>query len=501
MKTTPIKRILEIIPGLISWSLILGGLTLSVLDPLRAAIAVIVYLLFWVCRLFYMSVLLVLAHHKMLSHRQTDWLKLCDEINSDKNVPDIVHAVLYAIYNEPPEVIRESLRSIKNAHYPHDQILVTLAGEARRAGTKEILAEIQKEFAPFFKEILVTLHPDKVSGESPCKGANATFAAKQIAAYLTQQRIPFSNVLLSCFDADTCPDKNYFSCLTYHFLANPKRHRMSFQPLPIYSNNIYSVPAFARIIEVGSTFWQLMESMRHEKFVTFSSHSMSFQTLVDVDYWPVDMVSDDSLIFWKCFLKFNGDYVTQSLEVPVYMDIAVGRNILHTVAVQYKQKRRWAWGVETFVFVGEPFLTREGIPFSIKARKLFQILDSHINWATWSIILSFMTPFLLMWGKAFEGDALVFFNLTYINSVIFNSLAFILILCMVISKEFIPPRPPQVSRWIYVSFMSQWLFLPLVSAFLGSFPALDAQTRLMFRKDLPFFPTPKQRDSEGKLSA
>ena len=67
------------------------------------------------------------------------------------------------------------------------------------------------------------------------------------------------------------------------------------------------------------------------------------------------MVSDDSLIFWKCFLKYNGDYKTYPIEAPVYMDIAVGKNIWDTFMVQYKQKRRWAWGG------GELCVCRDGL--------------------------------------------------------------------------------------------------------------------------------------------
>ncbi len=339
----------------------------------------------------------------------------------------------------------------------------------------------------------MTIHPKDIPGETATKGANATYAAKIIKSYLENKGYDPKNIIISCFDADTCPDKNYFSCLAYNFLVNPKRYQTSFQPLPVYSNNIYTAPAFARVIETGSTFWQLIEGMRYEKFITFSSHSMSFDTLVNVDYWPVDLISDDSLIFWKCFLKYKGDYSTFPLDVPVYMDIAVGKNLFDTVKVQYKQKRRWAWGVENFVFLSLHFLNDDDIPFFTKLRKLYQILDGHINWATWAIIISFITPLILLWGKITLKNSLALFNLSYINSVVFNSLTFILFLCILISLEFMPKRPKDVSRWIYISFFFQWLLTPVISAVLGSFPSLDAQTRLMCGKYLAFNPTPKSR--------
>ncbi|MBU1121451.1 MAG: glycosyltransferase family 2 protein [Candidatus Omnitrophica bacterium] len=497
MKEKPSERIFEIIPGMLSWIIITGILVLFFLKPVLAAIFLILYLVFWVCRLLYMSSLMVLAHHRMISKRDVDWLALCRGVKADICLDDVWHVVLYTVYNEPAQLIEESLTALKNTIYPKDKLIVVLAGEAREEKSFTKLEGIKNKFVEEVKDIQVIIHPKEIKEEIFGKGANATFAAKKIKLYLAEKGINLGKVIISCFDADTCPDKKYFSCLTYHFLSDPKRYQVSFQPLPIYNNNIYKVPAFARIIEMGSTFWQLIESMRYEKFITFSSHSMSFRTLVDVGYWPVDLISDDSLIFWKCFLKFKGDYRTYPLEVPVYMDIAVGRNILYTIAVQYKQKRRWAWGVETFAYAGVRFLDNKDIPWLVKVKRLLQLLDNHINWATWSIIISFITPAVLFWAKTMESDSLIFFNLSYIKSVIFHSLFFILLLCAFISKEFIPPRPKGVSPFIFVVFTLQWLFVPFVSAILGSMPALDAQTRFMLGGKFVFYPTPKRREDKS----
>jgi len=124
-----------------------------------------------------------------------------------------------------------------------------------------------------------------------------------------------------------------------------------------------------------------------------------------------------------------------------------------------------------------------------------QILDNHVNWATWAIIISIITPLMLLWGGMILKHSLVLFNLSYINHIIFNALAFILFLCMVMSYEFLPPRPRPISRFVYVVFALQWLLIPIISACLGSTPALDAQTRLMLGKYLYFYATPKKRGS------
>jgi hypothetical protein len=487
------KRFLEVIPGFCSWLILISFIGLFILRPVVAAVLMIVFLLYWVCRLLYISILLVMAHHRVLTKSNKEWLKMCEAAKSDLNFKEITHLVLYAIYKESQKILEDSLDSLKESQYPKDKIIVVLAGEERATGSFERLQALKEKYKDSFRDILITIHPNKIEGEIPAKGANVTYAARRAREYLEARQYDFNHIIISCFDADTCVDKNYLGCLAYNFLSNPKRHRTSFQPFPVYSNNIYTAPAFARVMEMGSTFWQLIESMRYEKFITFSSHSMSFKTLVEVDYWPVDLISDDSLIFWKCFIKYDGDYRTYPLEVPVFMDIAVGNGFFDTIRVQYKQKRRWAWGVENFVFVGMEFLKKSRIPVFVKIKRLSQILDNHVNWATWAIIISFVTPLTLIWGHTILKNSLILFNLSYVNSIIFNALSLILILCVVISTEFLPPRPQKVSRFVYFIFVMQWALIPLISATLGCLPALDAQTRLMLGKYLFFNPTPKKR--------
>ena len=137
----------------------------------------------------------------------------------------------------------------------------------------------------------------------------------------------------------------------------------------------------------------MIESMRMEKFVTFSSHSMSFKTLVDIDYWPPDMVSDDSVVYWKAFLHYQGDYRVIPLYITVSMDAAHSKSILKTIQVQYRQKRRWAWGVENIPFVLSRFMDKNDIPLSKKMRRSFHLLESHVTWAVWAIILSLFLLF------------------------------------------------------------------------------------------------------------
>ncbi len=163
--------------------------------------------------------------------------------------------------------------------------------------TKDAIEQLVKEHKSNFLELRMVIHPDNLSGESRVKGANASFAARKAGEILTSRKIPFENVIVSCFDSDTVVDTHYFACLTYNFMITPDRTHASFQPIPLYNNNIWDAPWFTRVMEVGSSFFQLIEATNPEKLVTFSSHSMSFKALTEIDYWPKDMISDDSAVF------------------------------------------------------------------------------------------------------------------------------------------------------------------------------------------------------------
>src|SRR3989338_4602373 len=129
-------------------------------------------------------------------------------------------------------------------------------------------------------------------------------------AVLSEKNIPEAHIMVSNFDSDTVVSPSYFSHLTYVFITHPDRYHASYQPLPMYNNNVWDAPAFSRVIATGSTFWQMIESTRPERLVTFSSHSMTLRALKDVGYWQRDIVSEDSRIFWQCLLKYNGKYRT-----------------------------------------------------------------------------------------------------------------------------------------------------------------------------------------------
>ncbi len=492
------RRIFEIIPGLLTWATLIGLFVLAFIKPVWVAVFVITFDLYWAIRMTYLTLLLVFAYRRLEKEKNIDWIRRSEEAGEVDGLRfgDIYHAVLFPVYKEGLEIVEPSIMALRDSAYPKDKMMVILSVEERAGENVWNNARmLEKKYRSDFSAFLITRHPDDIPGEIKVKGANASWGARALKEQIDSMGIDYERVVISCFDADTCADRQYFACLSYHYLTNPKRTHSSYQPIPVYNNNIWYARSVARILELGSSFMQMIETMRLEKFVTFSSHSMSFKTLVDAGYWPVDMISDDSAIYWKCFLHYDGDYSVIPMYVTVSMDVATERGVLQTIVKQYKQKRRWAWGVENFPFVMMGFLDNDRIPVKTKIRRAFHLLEGHYTWAVWAIIITFVAPLPIIFGGWIFRQTSIGYNLPSVSAALFRISIITLVICVFITIKLLPPRPKDVKPQKMLIIIAQWLFAPVVAALLGSTPAVDAQTRLMFGRYMKFHVTEKSRKS------
>ncbi len=522
-----LERFFEILPGLTSWSIILGMILLSFYKITVAATIIIAFYLFWILRLIYMTIFLVLSYFRLRMEQKTDWMeriKIIDRMrdNSDIAIPqkirgdlrkrlsdfiherqlvdllknndtppmskDIIHLVIFPIIRESSEIIDLGMKSLSRQPFPTNRMVVFFALEERAAPEiKSGIITLEKKYKDQFMDVQTIIHPQNLPGETRVKGANVTYAAKRAVEFFSSQKISLENIIVSCFDADTVVSKDYFSCLTYTFLVTPRRIQRSFQPIPVYHNNIWDVPGFARVIETGSSFFQLIEATNPDKLVTFSSHSMSLKSLVDVGFWPVDMISDDSAIYWKSLIHYDGNYRVVPMYVTVSMDIAGSRSLFKTAKSVYKQKRRWAWGVENFPIVMRAFLKQSPISFRDKVRYGFKLFEGHISWATWGFLLSFIGWFpILIAGREFETSVL-YYNAPRISQTIFHLALLSLFVSIILSTKLLPQKKSADSFWFKIGHALEWLAIPFILVIFSSTPSLDAQTRLMLGKKMEFW--------------
>src|SRR3989344_3181966 len=77
-----LQRFFEILPGLTSWSILIGLIVLSFSNSLLAAIIMIAFYLYWLLRLFFMTTFLLLAYLRLSFEEGTDWMLRIREVDS-----------------------------------------------------------------------------------------------------------------------------------------------------------------------------------------------------------------------------------------------------------------------------------------------------------------------------------------------------------------------------------------------------------------------------------
>lgn len=543
-----IQRRLEVIPGILTWGTLIGMFVFSFLVPIWVAIFIIAFDVYWICRTIFITYYSVSAYRKFQEGKKIDWWDRCQNISNPtvyRNIlrermvsmremlseklsfserrkirkefskvrtysceveklekikeqiwdwRSIVHVVMLPTANEPADVIEPAIQAIADCNFPNQQIIILLATEEREPEDQRLekVNYLKNKFHGMFRDFLVTTH-EVAAGEMKCKASNATYAAKKLMVYLDERSIAYDKVIFSNFDCDSVCHPQYFAALTYAYITDPKRLQRSYQPLPMYHNNLWDTNAFVRVIVTSSSFWHMYQSTRSE-MVTFSSHSEPFDTLVKVNFWPVNMISEDSIIYWKCFAYYHGDYQVRPIYLPISLDAVLAPTYWKTIKNQYKQKRRWAYGVENFPIIMRAIWPDKKVSLRKKLGVAFEMLEGHHSWATSALILALLgwLP-LLIGGPAFNESVLAH-NLPFVTRYLMMLAMGGLVASMFLSFMLLPPRPAKYSRKRYIYMFLQWFLTPLIAPTLGALPAIDSQTRILIKKYFgEFWVTEKMR--------
>jgi len=493
-KERALYRLFEFFPGFLAWTTLIGMAFLSWLRPAWTAYFIIIFCSYWLLRTIHFSVHLVAAYKKMKVNLNIDWIKELEKLPATK-WRDVWHLIVLPMYKEDLKVVKSSFESLAKSDYPKDRMIVVLALE-ERAGeqAKEVADKIFKKYGKEFFRLLVTVHPADIQGEIAGKGSNETWAGKKAKQEIIDPlKIPYGNIIVSCFDIDTQVYPKYFSCLAYHFLTSSKPFRSSFQPIPLYMNNYWEAPFFSRVVASSNVFWQMMQQQRPEKIVTYSSHSMSFEALAEMDFWQTNVVSEDAGIFWKAFIFYDGDYKVVPLHYPLSMDSCVAETFWKTAKNQYKQQRRWAWGSEGIPYLLFGMVKNKKLPFRKGFTYLFLATEGFWAWATNALLILCLgwLP-LILGGHEFQSTVLAY-NLPVVTRNLMTLALVGLFTGVAINDLLSKQYPVYYTAKKKVFTFLQWIFFPLALIFFGALPAIDAQTRLMFGKYMGFWVTPKSR--------
>ncbi len=483
-----IIRLLEILPGAVSWFLILFPIWGSFVAPEIVAYYIIAYAVYWLYRSLSMALLAFGAHFKIQASEKFDWL------GDVKNFPDwkkICHIIIIPTYTEPLHILQRTLKGLTRQTFPLKNICIVLSFEERegREG-KQKAAKLKKEFGKKFGFFYTTFHPD-IKGEVKGKSSNTSWAAKFIKKELVDNKKKDLRYLtITSNDADAILHPNYFACLTYKFLDDPLRYRKLFQPAVNFYNNIWEVPVITRVFNTTASVVHMGLMLRKDRLINFSTYSTSLKMMVEIGYWDTDVIPEDYRVFFKSYFKLRGQVSVEPIFLPVYEDAAQSTTFFKTLNNQYQQVKRWAWGAADDSYIIFNWLVSKEINFWQKTLRVLKVLEDHFLWpVNWfAITIGALLPPLL--NKDFSRTILGK-TLPQVCSAILTISLFSLLLIIIIDLRQRPKKEGKNSLWRYIFTPMEFILMPVAGFFFNALPGIDAHTRLMLGKYIEYRVTEK----------
>ncbi|MDO5343537.1 MAG: glycosyltransferase family 2 protein [Candidatus Saccharibacteria bacterium] len=522
-KRTPLYRFLEVLPGLLSYGAIILLIVLSIVNPVWASVYLLIIILSMFVKVVGITFHMVYGRKRMDQASRIDWrgrladledpaqayARLRDERSSELGFSEhqenlrlisaaqpgffpkpseIYNAVIMPAYNESIEVIEPALQSVIDTTYDKKQMILLFAYEERGGkGIEQTAKTLQKRYQKHFGAFLIVKHPKDIPNEVIGKGGNITYAGRQLQQYLEKEQIPLGNVIVTTMDCDNKPHATYFDYLTYEYIVREDRKHCSYQPVCLFTNNIWDVPAPMRVVATGNSFWNIISSMRPHSLRNFASHAQPMDALVEMDFWSVRTIVEDGHQYWRSYFHFGGNYDVVPLHVPIYQDAVLAGTYTKTLKAQFVQLRRWAYGASDVAYVGSHLFSRDrNVPFLPGLARFIRLLDGHVTLACMSILIAFggWIPLILN-GEAARSVAA--HQLPDTVSILQQIALIGMVVAIFTSFKLLPPRPVRYTRRRNFLMLIQWVLMPVTAIVYSSMAAFNSQTRLMLGRYLDKF--------------
>lgn len=490
-----LPRLLEILPGLCTWLLVLSPVWAGMFLPFPFALAVIAFDCFWL----YLSMTTawrgLQGYARLRRAVREDWRKRYRAASVFNHAylawDDVRHIVIIPNYKETLEILRRTLASLA-AQDVARQLIVILAMEAREPGAEAKAETLQAEFNGCFGAVFATYHPCGLPGEIVGKSSNESWAARIAKRIVVdEQGHDIHNVTISSCDADTIFHPHYFSCLTYKFATHPQRYRRFWQSPILLNNNIWEVPAPLRVGSALSGVHILSNLVKRNQMIfPQSTYSLSLKMAVDAGYWDEDVIPEDWHMFLKCFFTFSGNVEVEPIYLPTGNDGVKAKTYWRSLQMAYIQHKRHAWGASDIPYGVLQALAHTEMPFRRKARRLMALTTNHLIWSThWFILtLAWLLPLTL---ANVLGIQLMPDWLPNLARVVLSLCSAPYVVMIFIDGRLRPPQPASWTKWQSAVAMLYWWLLPVTSLVFSTAPAIESQTRLMLGKRLEYRATEK----------
>ena len=477
------------LPGLVSWSLILFPVWGSFLWPLGLAYFIIIFDIYWLYKSVSMAVFALMSHFRIQANKTYDWM---GDVKGFKDWRTVHHVVVIPTYKEPITTLERTLKALASQTLGAKQIIPVVAFEAR-AG-KEInesrRAVLERKFKNKFAKLIFSYHPANIKGEVVGKSSNAAWGGKIFLKEMKKQKgWKMERMTISSLDCDVLLHPNHMAALTYKFLDSPRKYRTIWQGAIMFYNNIEKIPWPMRVFNRIASVINMGTLMRPDRLINFSTYSLSLKLMDEVGYWDSDVIPEDYRIFFKSYFATGGEVEVEPIFLPIFADAAEAHGFWNTFVNTYEQVKRWAWGASDDVYIIKKYILDERAPFWDKTIRVLKVLEDHMLWpVNWFIItLGATLPPLLndKFSRTVIGK-----TLPQVASAILTMSLVSLLAIMVVDFQ-ARPKVEGLSWWRRVLSPFEFVLLPVVGFFFAAIPGIDAHTRLMLGKYLEYRVTEK----------
>jgi len=519
---TKAYRFFEMLPALLSYGSIILLIVLSLLSPLLAAVYLLLVIITMLVKAIGIAIHTVSGRKNLDRAQQVKWHErlndLEDPIGSYEAIKgrtsdgfgfeahgenlrlisaapqifpkpsQLYNAVIIATYNETLDVLEPTIQSILDTTYNNKQIILTIAYEERGGSAiKDTVETLRRKYSKEFNAFLLVRHPKNLPDEVIGKGPNLTYAGFFLKDWLMNEGINYSDVLVTTLDSDNRPHRTYFDYITYEYIVHEDRKHLSYQPIALFLNNIWDVPAPMRVVATGNSFWNIISSMRPHTLRNFAAHSQPMDALVEMNFWSKRSIVEDGHQYWRSYFYFGGNYSVVPIFVPIYQDAVMSETYSRTLKAQFVQLRRWAYGASDIPYViTRLFSKHRNVPLAGGVARLLRLIDGHITLASVPILVAFggWVPLLLNTQAARDIAA---HQLPEVVSIIQRVAMVGLVVTVYLSFIMLPPRPAHYKRRRTVWMITQWALMPFTAVFYSALAAFNAQTHLLLGKYLTKF--------------
>jgi hypothetical protein len=487
MRVRVLPRLLEILPTATVWLIVTAPVWGAILVPAALGFFLILFSIYWLWKSTNFAIGVAVGFWRLHTAQRRNWAAAAA---TQPGVEQLHHLVLVPTYGESDEIVADTLHCLSQQDFPLARISVVLAFEERDQLAPQRAERLVARFGSLFEHLLVTFHPD-LPGEVKGKSANLTWAGRRVQEELIDSgKVDPRSLIVTVCDADSRLHRGYLSALSHDVLAHPNGKLHIFQPAILFYANHWRLIAPLRALNSIYSLWELARMVPTHRLVTQSTYSLSWTAVVDVGFWDVDVIPEDSHMCFKVLFHYGRRVKVRPIFLPVYADAAEGPTLRSTFVNQYHQIVRWAWGVSDIPYVVLGAARANDLPWHLRVMRIVWYVEEHLMWPShWFLLtLGGLVPPLI--NPEYARSALGVWQAGLISAIM--ALCFPCLLLVIVVDWRLRPEHPDGEDIVDVLIgWASFALLPVVGLLLCAVPALDAHTRLLLGRRLEYRVTAK----------